>query len=211
MGEESGEGRLGRCPVNGFNCLRLGRLTRGRETGNVSSRSGRHSWGSSWTLRGCLKKAHVRGGGIRYVLVYGWTERGESFATDRTGAIERGMLIARVDAERGGGIATSYHRLLEASFRTALVSTSVGGTVVEEGADWAGLCLFFAHGSRVTKSPALPALGRLGGGVGRSDRGGTGEEMNSFAENGKHGVRRPQQQPKLCASRPPLPDQTAGT
>jgi len=118
----------------------------------MSSRCGRYGWGSSGTLRGCLKKARAGGGGIGYVLVPGWMERGENFGTDRTGAIERGMLTATVHAERGGGIATSYHRLLKASFRTALISRPVGGTVVEESADWAGLCLFFAQGSRVTKS-----------------------------------------------------------
>jgi len=150
----------------------------------VSSRSGRHGWGSSGTLRGCLKEARVGGGRIGYVLVPRRTEKGEDFTTDRTGNIERGRLTAAVDTERGGGIATSYHRLLEASFQTALISTPVGGTVVEESADWAGLCLFFAQGSRVTKTPALPALRRLGGGVGGSDRAGTGEKANGFAETG---------------------------
>jgi len=133
-------------------------------------------------LRGCLKKARVGGGGIGYVLVPGRTERGQNFATDRTGAIDRGMLTATVDAERGGGIATSYHRLLEASFRTPVISTPVGGTVVEQSADWAGLSLFFAQGRRVTKTPALPALRRLGGAVGGSDRAGTGKKTNGFAE-----------------------------
>jgi len=131
---------------------------------------------------GCLNKARVGGGGIGYVLVPGRTERGENFAKDRRGAIERGMLTATVDAERRGGIATTYHRFLEASFWAALVSTSVGGTVVEESADLAGLCRFFAQWSRVTKTPALPALRRLGGGVGGSYGGSMGEEMNRLAE-----------------------------
>ena len=132
-------------------------------------------------MRGCLKKARIGGGGIGYVLVPGRAEGGENFTTDRTSAIDRGMLTATIDAERGAGIATSYHRLLEASFRTALISTPVGGTVVEESADWAGLCLFFAQGSRVTKMPALPALGRFGGGVGGSHRASMGEKTNGLA------------------------------
>jgi len=150
----------------------------------MSSRGGWNGWASSRTLRGCLKRVRVGGGGIRYVLVPGRRERGENFTTDRASAIQRGMLTATVDAERGGGIAASYNRLLEASFGTALICTPVGGTVVEESADWAGLCLFFAQGSRVTKTPALPELGRLGGGVGGSDRAGTGEKTNGFAETG---------------------------
>jgi len=135
-------------------------------------------------MRGCLKKARVGGRGIRYVLLPGRAERGENFTTDRTSPIQRGMLTATIDAERGGGIAPSNHRLLEASFRTARISTPVGGTVVEESADWAGLCLFFAQASRVTKTPALPALGRFGGGVGGSHSASTGEKTNGLAQTG---------------------------
>ena len=129
-----------------------------------------------------MRIAHIRG--IGYVLVPLWMERGEDFAKDRTCAIEGGVLTTTVDTERGGGIALSYYRFLKASLRTALVSTSVGGTVVEESADWAGLCLFFAQGSRVTKTPALSALRGLGGGVGSSNRAGMGERPNGFAEQG---------------------------
>jgi len=169
----------------------------------MSSRSGRYCWGSSWTLRGCLKKARIEGGGIGYVLVPGRMEREANFATDRTCAIERGMLTATIDAERGGGIATTYHRLLEASFRGALVSTSVGGTVVEESIDRAGLCLFFAQWSRVAKTPGLPALRRLGGGVGGSDRACMGEKTNGLAETGNmEWVNRNKN--RSCADRSPL-------
>jgi hypothetical protein len=77
-------------------------------------------------------------------LVPSRTESGEDFAADGTGAIEGGVLATTVDAERGGGIAASYDRLLKASFRTALVSAPVGRTVMEESADRASLCLLFA-------------------------------------------------------------------
>jgi len=150
----------------------------------MSSRSGRHGWGSSGTLRGCLKKGLVGGGGIWYVLVPGRVERGENFTTDRTSTIERGILTATIDAERGGGIATSYHRLLQASFRTALIIPPGGRTVVVVSADWAGLWLFFAQESRVTKMPAHAALRRFGGGVGRSQSASTGEKTNGLAETG---------------------------
>jgi len=180
VGEGSGETRLGRCTANHLDCLGLSRFARGRETGALPRRSGLYGWGSSWTLRGGLRKACI--GGIGYVLVPRWTERGEDFATDRTRPIEGGVLTTTVDADRGGSIAASYYRFLKASFQTALVRTSVSGTVVEESADWAGLCLFFAHGSRVTKTPALSAERGLGGGVGKSNSAGTGETSNGFAE-----------------------------
>ena len=83
-------------------------------------------------------------GGIGNVLVTRRTESGEDFAADGRGAIEGGVLTTTVDTERGGAIAASYDILLNSSFRTALVSTSVGRTLMEEGADWAGLSLFFA-------------------------------------------------------------------
>jgi len=98
--------------------------------------------GSSYTLRGGLRKARI--GGIGYVLVPWWAERAEDFATDTTGAIQGGMLTTTINAERLGGITTSYNRLLKTSFWVALVSTSMGRMVVEESADWASLCLFFA-------------------------------------------------------------------
>jgi len=104
--------------------------------------SGRHSWVSSWALRGGLREARV--GGIGNVLVPRRTEGGEDFAADGTGSIERGVLPTTVDTERRGGVAASNDRLLKAPFRTALVSTSVSGAVMEESADRAGLCLFFA-------------------------------------------------------------------
>jgi len=53
--------------------------------------------------------------------------------------IKRGMLTATVDADKRGGVATCYSRLLKEYFCTAPVSTSVGGAVVEESADTAGL------------------------------------------------------------------------
>jgi len=49
-----------------------------------------------------------------------------------------------VDTERMGGVATSHNRLLKDPFRTAVISTSVGGAMMEESADRATLCLFFA-------------------------------------------------------------------
>jgi len=91
---------------------------------------------------GGLREARI--GGIGNVLVPGRMESSEDYAADRTDAIEAGMLTTTVDTERGGGIAASHDRLLKASFWTALVSTSVGRTVMEESADRAGLCLFFA-------------------------------------------------------------------
>jgi len=168
--------------MNEFHGLGLGGFAGGRETGAMPGWSSRHSRGSISTLRGILRKARFMG--IWYVLVPWWAERGDDFAADRTGAIKRGMLATTVDAERGEGIATSYYQYLKASFRTALVSTSVGRTVVEESADWAGLCLLFAKGSRVTKMPALSALGGLGGGIGGSDCTGMGEKPNRFAKIG---------------------------
>ena len=104
--------------------------------------SGRHSWVSSWTLRGGLGVTCM--GGIGNVSVPRRTKGGEDFATDGTGAIGRGVLPTTFDTERRGGVAASHHRLLKAPFRTAQVSTSVGGVVMEESADRVGLCLFFA-------------------------------------------------------------------
>jgi len=101
-----------------------------------------YSWGSSWTLRGSLRKGRI--GSIRYVLFPRWAEREEDFRVDRAGAIEGGMLPATVDAESGGSIAASNHRLLKTSFWGALVSTPVGRQVVEESADRASLVLCFA-------------------------------------------------------------------
>ena len=102
----------------------------------------RHDLRSSWTLRGGLREARI--GGVGNLLVPGRTESGEDFAADGTGAIKGGVLATTVDAEGGGSIAASYDRLLNASFRTALVSASVGRTVMEESADRAGLCHHFA-------------------------------------------------------------------
>jgi len=177
-----GEAWLGRSTTNQLNTLGLGGFARGRERGAVPGWSSRHSRGSIWTLRGSFMKARVRG--ICYVLVPWWAERGEDFTANWTGTIKGGMLTTTVDAERMGGIATFYYRFLKASIQTALVNTSVGGTVVEVSADWAGLCLFFAKGSKVTKTPALSALPGLGGGVGRSERAETGENPNGFTEPG---------------------------
>jgi len=89
-----------------------------------------------------LRKARI--GGIGNILFHGKTNSGEDFAADWTGAIKGGVLATTVDAERSAGIAATYDRLLKPSFRTALVSTSVGRTVMEESADWASLYLFFA-------------------------------------------------------------------
>jgi len=122
--------------------FRLGGFARRRETRNVPSWSAWHSWGSRWTLRGGLREARI--GGIRNILVPGRRESGEALAADGTGAIEGGVSASTVDAERGGGIAASYDRLLKASFRTALVSASVGRTVMEESADRASLSLRIA-------------------------------------------------------------------
>ena len=89
-----------------------------------------------------MREARI--GGVGNILVPGRTESGEGFTADGTGAIKGGVLATTVDAERGGGIAASYDRLLKASFRAALVGASVGRTVMEDSADRASLCLFFA-------------------------------------------------------------------
>jgi len=141
-GEGSGKVRLGRRAVNESNCLRMGRFGGGRETTAVSGWRSRHGWRSSWTLRGGLREAHI--GGVGNILVPGRTESGEDFAADGAGAIEGAVLATTVDAERRGGIAASYNRPLKGSFRTALVSASVGRTVIEESADRPSLCLCFA-------------------------------------------------------------------
>jgi len=141
-GEGSGEVRLGGHAVNEFNSFGLGRSARGRETRAVPGWSSRYSWVSSCTVRGGLREARI--GGIGNVLVPSRTESGEDFAADGTGAIEGGVLTTTVDTERRGGIAASHDRPLKASFQTALVSASVGGTVLEESADRASLCLFLA-------------------------------------------------------------------
>jgi len=173
VGEGSGEVRLGRRAVNKFNGYRLGRFASRRETRTVPGWSSWHSWVSSCTLRGGLGEACIRG--IENVLVSRRTESGEDFAADGPGAIERGVLTPTVDTERRRGIAASHDRLLKALFRTALVSTSVGGVVMERSADWGGLCLFCAQRSRVTKTPALSALRGFGGRVGGGDRAGARE------------------------------------
>jgi len=98
------------------------------------------------------------------------TESGEDFAADGTGAMESGVLTTTVDTERRGDVAASQDRLLKAPFRTALVSISMGGAVMEGSADRASLCLFFAQRSRVTKTPPLSALHEFGGRVGGGDR-----------------------------------------
>ena len=104
--------------------------------------SGRYSWVNSWTLRAGLGEARIRG--LGNVLVTRRTESREDFAADGTGASERGLLTTTVNTERGEGVAASQDRLLKAPFRTALVSISVGGAVMEESADRASLYLFFA-------------------------------------------------------------------
>jgi len=104
--------------------------------------SGRYSRVNGWTLRGGLRRARIEG--LRNVLVPRRTESGEDFVADGTGSIERGKLTTTGDTERGGGVAASHNRLLKAPFRTAKVSTSVGGAVMEESADRASLCLFLA-------------------------------------------------------------------
>jgi len=141
-GEGSGKVRLDGRAANQYNCFGLGRFPSWRETRTVPVWGSWYCWGSSWTLRGGLGEAHI--GGIGNALVPRSTESREDFAADGTGAIERGVLTTPVDTERRGGIAASHDRLLAASFRTALVSTSVGGAVMKESADWASLCLFFA-------------------------------------------------------------------
>ena len=141
-GQGSGKARLGGRAPNHFNGFRLGRFASRRERRTVPGCSSRYSWVNSWTLRGGLGEARL--GGIGNVLVPRRTECGEDFAADGTGGIERDVLTTTVDTERGGGVAASHDRLLKAPFRTALVSTSVGRAVMEESADWASLCLFFA-------------------------------------------------------------------
>jgi len=141
-GEGSGEVRLGRRAPNQFNGIGLGRLASGRETSTVPGWSGRYSWVNSWTVGGCLGGAHI--GGIGNVLVPRRTECGEHFAADGTGAMKRGVLPTTVDTERMGGVAALHDRLLKAPFWTALIGASVGGGMMEESADRASLCLFFA-------------------------------------------------------------------
>jgi len=142
VGKGCGEVRLCGCAANKFNGFRLSGFASRRETRTVPGWSGRHSWVSSWALRGGLREAP--GGGIGNVSVPRRTEGGEDFTADGPGAIERGLLPTTVDTERRGGVAAFHDRLLNAPFRTALVSTSVGGAVMEESADREGLCLFFA-------------------------------------------------------------------
>ena len=141
-GEGSGKARLGGRAADYLKGFRLGRFASGRKTRTVPGCSGWYSWVSSWTLRGGLGEARIVG--IGNVLVPRRMESREDFAVDGTGPIERGVLTTRVDTERGGGVAVSNNRLLKAPFRTALVSTSVGGAMMEESADRASLCLFFA-------------------------------------------------------------------
>jgi len=140
-GEGGGNPRVGGSAANHLNVFRLGRFAGGGEMGTVSGWSGRYSWVNSWTLRGVLGEAHI--GGIGNVLVPRRTESGEDFAADGTGAIKRGMRPTTVDTKRGRGIAGTHNRLLKYPFQAALVSTSLGGAVMEESADRAGLCLFF--------------------------------------------------------------------
>jgi len=141
-GEGSGELRLVGYAVNQFNSFALGRFASGRETRIVPRWSSQDSMVSSWTLRGGLGEVRFRG--IGNVLFPRRTESGEDFTADGTGAIERGVLTTPVDTMRRGGVAASHDRLLKAPIWTALVSTSVGGTVMEESADRASFCLFFA-------------------------------------------------------------------
>ena len=56
--------------------------------------------------------------------------------------------------------------------------------MIEESADRASMCLFFAQRSRVAKTPALSALPQFGGRVGGGDCAGAGELFNGFAEPG---------------------------
>ena len=181
-GEGSGEVMLDRCAANKFYCFGLGRFARRREMGAVPRWSSRYDWGSSWDLGGGLSMARI--GGIGYILVPWWTERGEDFVADRTSAIKGGVLTPTVEAERGAGIATSCYRFLKTPFWAAVVDKSVGRKVVGESADQARLCLFFAKLCRVTKTPALPALGGLGGRVGGSDHAGAEEKTDGFANTG---------------------------
>jgi len=182
-GEGSAKVRLGGGAPNKSNGLGMGRFAGGRETRAVSGWGSGHNWRSGWTLRRGFREARI--GGVSNILVPGRTESGEDFAAEGTGASEGAVLATTVDAERGGGIAVSYDRLLKASIRTALVSTSVGRTVMEESADWASLWLLFAQRSRVSKAPALPALGGLGGRVGGGDCAGPGQKSDAFAKPGK--------------------------
>jgi len=104
-GEGGGKARVGGSTANHFNSFRLGRFASKGEMWTVSGRSGRYSWVSSWTLRGGLGEAHIRG--IGNVLVPRRTESGEDLAADGTAAIERGVLTTTVDTERGGGVAAT--------------------------------------------------------------------------------------------------------
>jgi len=140
--EGCGAARLGRRAANQLKGFGLGRFTSGRETRTVPGWSGRYSWVNSWTFRGGLGVAHI--GGVGNVLVPRRTESGENYAADGTCAIERVVLTTTVDTERRGGVAASHDRLVKAPFRTALISTSEGGAMMEESADMASLCLFFA-------------------------------------------------------------------
>jgi len=141
-GEGSGKVRLGGRASNQFNGLGMGRFPSGRERRAVHGWHSRQVWRSNCTLRGGLWKARI--GGIGNAVVPGRTESGEDFWADRPGAIKGGELATTVDAERMGAIAASHDRLLKAPFRPALISTSVGGAMMEESANWARLCLFFA-------------------------------------------------------------------
>jgi len=140
--EGIGKVRLGGRTSNKFKGLRMGRFARGRETRAMPGWHSRHVWRSCWTLRGGLMKACI--GGIRNILVPGRMESGEDFTAEGTGAIEAGVQATTVDAQRRGGIAASSYKLLKTTFWTALVSTSVGRTVMDESADLGSLCLFFA-------------------------------------------------------------------
>jgi len=140
-GEGSGEVGLGRRAANQLHGFGLGRFASGREKRTAPGWGGRYSGVNSWTLRCGLGVAQIWG--IGNVLVPRRAESGEDFAADETGAIERGVLTTTVDSERRGGVAASHDRLLKAPFRTALISTSVGGAMMEESADRTSLCLFF--------------------------------------------------------------------
>jgi len=174
---------LGGRASNKSNGLGMCGFADGRETRAVSGWRSRHHLRSSGTLRGGLREARIRG--VGNILVPGRTEREEDFAVDGTGTIEGFMLATTVDAERSGGIAASYDSLLKASFRTALVTASVGRTLMKESADLASLCFFFAKRGRVSKAPALSARGGLGGRVGGGDRAGAGEKSDGFGKLGK--------------------------
>ena len=106
-GEGGGKAGVGGSAANHFDSFRLGRFASGRKTRTVSGWCGRHSWVNSWTLRGGLGWAHIRG--IGNVLVPRRTESREDFAADGTGAIEGGVLTTTVDTERGGGVAATYN------------------------------------------------------------------------------------------------------